>query len=209
MLSSCLLKSAGLLNIGLALAGCSLFEQSGQTTVEGVVVDDVTGQPIALADVAVLANKRSSSSSAFSQVGDWHPTDAQGRFSFAFEANGDTDYVLRADAPRGSTQYLSAPKIKAGRKNKDVRVPLTSISWLQVHLRDVPPRADALNIRLWGFIDPVTILLPQDTIFYRPVSAGNNVVVWSLNGSPTVSNAETRIPYTVAGVDTARIEIRY
>ncbi|MBW3128211.1 carboxypeptidase-like regulatory domain-containing protein [Hymenobacter profundi] len=204
------MKSAGLLSIGLALAGCSLFEQGGQTTVEGVVVDDVTGQPIGLADVAVLANKHSSSSSAFSQVGDWHPTDAQGRFSFAFEANGETDYVLRADAPRGSTQYLSAPKIKAGRKNKDVRVPLTSIAWMQVHLRDVPPRADALNITVGGFLTSVTIRPPLDTIFYRPVPSGSkNVVVWSLNGSPTVSNAETRIPYTVAGADTARIEIRY
>ncbi|RSK37237.1 hypothetical protein [Hymenobacter metallilatus] len=192
------------------ISGCSLFEESGQTTVEGTVIDSATGQAVGPAQVAVFASRQSSFYSNFTQVGDWRDTDGQGHFSFSFDAQSNRDYIVRASSNRGETDYVSAPKLKGGRKNKNVRVPVVAPAWVAVQLQDAPPRSDAVNIYVWGFAQTVTIRPPLDTVLYRPVPAGDlNVVVWQLNGSRTVPNTETRIPYNVAGMDTFRIAIRY
>ncbi|MET4105021.1 hypothetical protein [Hymenobacter sp. UYP22] len=203
---------SGLLGFSLLISSCSLFGTGGHTTAEGVVVDSVTGEPIGQAQVCLFSNKRSSSSSAFNKVGDCHDTDAQGKYSFSFEADEDLEYILRADSKSGYTDFVTAPKLKGGRKNKDIRVPINALAWVAVHLLDVPPRATALNVTVWGFYEPVMIRPPLDTVFYREVPVGDsNIVTWQLNGSVTVPNLNTehRIPFTVKGLDTARIEIRY
>ncbi|UPL47979.1 hypothetical protein [Hymenobacter sublimis] len=200
---------SGLLALGLLSSSCSFFEH-GQTTLAGSVVDSVTGQGVGQAQVAVFANPRGGFYSTFTQVGNWRDTDAQGRFAFAFEAESGTDYVIRASSRRGETPYLSAPFVKAGRRNKSLRVPVLAHAWVAIHLRDEGVRSDAVNINVWGFAQSITIRPPLDTLLYWPVPAGDkNVVGWQLNGSRTVSDTQTRIPFTVAGMDTARFDIRY
>lgn len=199
-----------LLAASFGLAGCSLFDQGGHTTVEGTVVDAATRQPVGPADVRLFTRSRTGSSAALSATGDWRPTNADGTFSFSFEADNDLEYVLRASSRRGDSDYITAPTLKGGHKNKNVQVPVNAPAWVRIHLSDVPPRIDAINIYVWGFRESLTIHPPQDTVIYRIVAPSiQQVVVWQLNGSRTVAPTEHRIPYIVVGMDTARIDIRY
>ena len=194
------------------LTGCSLFDYEGQTVVEGQVVDSRTGQAVGPAQVQVMHNKRGGFSSAYSSTGEWLDTDAQGHFAFSFDADDEQNYILMARSTRGNSQYIGAPELKGGRKNKDVQVKVDSPAWLRVHLRDVPPRTDAINIGVGGFFDSVTLRPEdaQDTAFVRQVLPDfPNVVVWQLGGGRTADQSEHRISYTVAPLDTAVIEVRY
>ncbi|WP_188557661.1 hypothetical protein [Hymenobacter glacieicola] len=194
----------------LSCASCSLFDESGKTTVAGQVVDSSTGQAVANAQVRLFANQRSSSSASYSPEGNWRSTDGQGKFSFSFDADADLSYILRASSSRGDTEFQSAPQVTGGRKNKDLRVPVEAVAWVRIHLLDVPPRTDAVNVKVSGFQGSITLHPPLDTVIYRMIKAGpNQVVVWELNGSRVVPATEHRIPYSVAGLDTMRVDIRY
>lgn len=196
----------------MGLTGCSLFDYEGPTVVEGQVVDSRTGQAVGPAQVQLMQNKRGGFSSAYSVAGDWLDTDAQGRFDFRFDADDARNYILMARSARGNSQYIGAPELKGGRKNKDVRVRVDAPAWVRVHLLDVPPRTDALAVRVGGFIGNVTLPteVAQDTAFVRPVTPDfPNVVVWRLDGGRTADQSEHRMSYTVAPLDTFVVEVRY
>lgn len=210
MIPSRLFTIISVCGVGLGLAGCSLFGEGGRTTAEGTVVDSNSGNPIGPAQVSLFTSKRGSASAVLTQAGNWRDTDAQGRFSFSFDADANLDYVVRATSRRGETDYLTAPRLKGGRKNKDVRVPIFSPAWVSVHLVDVPPRTDALSISVGGFPESFTISTPLDTTIVRFIEPGENLwVLWQLNGGQMSSNDERRSYFSVAGMDTARVELRY
>ncbi|MDU0370140.1 hypothetical protein ACFPAF_07040 [Hymenobacter endophyticus] len=196
--------------ITLACSGCSLFDEGGKTIVEGQVVDSATGQAVPNAQVRLFTNRRSGASAAYSPAGDWRSTDGQGKFSFSFEADASNAYILRASSSRGDTEFQSAPSITGGRKNKNLRVSVAAIGWVRIHLLDVPPRTDAVNVSVWGFQEAFTLHPPIDTVVYRALKAGpNQIVLWQLNGSRTEPAIEHRVSYTLAGLDTMHVDIRY
>lgn len=204
-----MLNRTYLLLLLLLLSSCSLFDESGHTTVQGQVVDSITGQAVGPAQVCLFTNRRSSSSSAYGRQGDWRDTDANGSFSFSFEADGDLDYILMASSAHGASGFLSSPPVKGGRKNKSLRVPVEAPAWVRLHLQDVPPRTEALTISVGGFHESFSIVTPMDTVIYRViVPMESNSVIWALNGLETPPNIN-RIIFSVAGMDTARIEISY
>lgn len=193
----------------LLVTSCSLFSEEGRTVIEGQVVDSHTEQAVGPAEVRLHAS--SGSSSAYSPVDEWRATDAQGHFSFSFDADGDQRYILMASSPRGASAYATSPTIKGGRKNKGVRVPVQAPAWVRLHLRDLPPRSDAANISVGGALDKsFTIAPPLDTVLVQlswPYTA--NTIVWQLRGGRTNDNDEHRIPFTVAGMDTVTVDITY
>ena len=192
----------------LLVTSCSLFSEEGRTVIEGQVVDSHTEQAVGPAEVRLHAS--SGSSSAYSPVDEWRATDAQGHFSFSFDADGDQRYILMASSPRGASAYATSPTIKGGRKNKGVRVPVQAPAWVRLHLRDLPPRSDAANVAVWGNIQPsIRIRPPLDSVFvfFTPSNSPGGIV-WQLNGS-TTDNSEHRIPFTVAGMDTVTVDITY
>lgn len=196
--------------VTLGCSSCSLFDEGGKTTVEGQVVDSTTGQAVASAQVRLFANRRGGSAASYNPVDDWRSTDNQGKFSFSFEADANNAYILRASSSRGDTEFQSAPRVNGGKKNKDLRVPVAAVGWVSIHLLDVPPRTDAVNVAVWGFQEAFTLHPPLDTVIYRMIEADpNQTVVWQLNGSRVVPATEHWIPYAVAGLDTTRVEIRY
>lgn len=199
-----------LMAAAVGCASCSLFDEGGRTTVEGQVVDSATGQAVANAQVRLFANRRSGSSASYNPVDDWRSTDNQGKFSFAFESDADNAYILRASSSRGDTEFQNAPRVTGGKKNKGLRVPVAAVAWVRMHLLDVPPRTDAVNVAVWGFQEAFTLHPPLDTVIYRMIEADpNQTVVWQLNGSRVVPATEHRIPYAVAGLDTMRVDMRY
>ncbi|RPD43891.1 carboxypeptidase regulatory-like domain-containing protein [Hymenobacter sediminis] len=194
----------------IGCTSCSLFEESGKTTVEGQVVDSATGQAVANAQVCLFANHRGGSSASYNPAGDWRPTDGEGKFSFSFEAEENNAYILRASSSRGDTEFQSAPRINGGRKNKGVQVPVAAMAWVRIHLLDVPPRTDAVNVAVWGFQDSFTLQPPLDTVIYRLVKASpNQLVLWQINGSRTEPATPHQVSSGVAGLDTMRVDIRY
>ncbi|WP_149867321.1 hypothetical protein [Solirubrum puertoriconensis] len=183
--------------------------QEGQTSAEGVVVDSVTGQAVGPAQVRLYTRAKRGTSAVLTAADRWRDTDAHGRFAFSFEAKSEYEYVVRATSPRGESNYLTPPQLKGGRKNKGLRVPVDAPAWVRIHLRDEPPRTDAVNIVVGGFQQSFIIRPPKDTVIFRFVPPGDNVVGWQLNGGRTTPAEEHRIRYTVAGMDTARVQIRY
>ncbi len=198
---------SGLLFLCL-LAGCENTDPTtGTTQVTGQVVQRQSRQPVGGGTVQV---QLASSAGGYRPVGDPQPCDAQGRFSFDFDAQSKSGYLLKAEAPPGYlTDWAEAPELTAGRQNKDVLVPVLAPAWVRLVLVDESPR-NKISIYLSGYEGNGDRLnYPNGPTLIRPAIAGlTNKIVWSITNERG-SNAQYEQDIKLAALDTVTVRIPF
>ena len=152
------------------LAGCTSTDPTmGTTQVAGQVVQRQSRKPVGNGIVQVYL---SSSAGGYRPVGASQACDAQGRFSFNFDAQKTGGYLLLAQAPPGyRTDWADAPELTAGRRNAGLVVPVLAPAWVRLVLVDEPPKSRA-SIHIQGYEGSgQTLVYPRDTILIRPLLA--------------------------------------
>ena len=187
-------------------AGCNDDPTTGPTQVEGVVVQRQSRKPVGNGTVQVwLAGK----GGGYGPVGGPQPCDAQGRFSFAFDATSEAGYVLKAQAPPGYlTDWADAPALTAGRKNTGLTVPVLAPAWVRLILVDEPPKTNAM-VYLSGYDGPGDVLnRPRDTTLIRPVLAAfQRKIIWGINETGVIKQYSQDVKLTA--LDTVTVRIRF
>jgi hypothetical protein len=155
------------LSLGL-LAGCQQ-PTDGPTLVEGQVIEHTGRQPVGGATVQVW---QAGKAGGYTPVGQGQATDAQGRFRFRFEADSKTGYLVLATAPPGYlTDWGLAPSLTAGRRNKDLLVPMYAPAWVKLVLVDEPPKS-RVAMTITGYSGGgESLRYPRDTVLIRPIMA--------------------------------------
>ena len=164
--------------IGPLLSGCTNTDPTtGSTLVEGQVVEMQSLQPVAGAGVQVYQAGRGG---GYATVGIPYTADAQGRFSFHFEATSPSSYLVRASAPPSyTTDWGLAPSLTAGRKNTGLVIPMYAPAWVRLQLVDEPPKS-RVSMFISGYEGSGDRLnYPHDTTLIRPSLAGfPKKIIW-------------------------------
>ncbi len=164
------------------LASCNPDNPTtGTTQVSGQVVERQSWRPVGNGTVQVQLR---SSAGGYRPVGDPQACDAQGRFSFAFDATSKFGYLLLAQAPPGySTDWAEAPELTAGRKNNNIVVPMFAPAWVRLVLVDEPPKRTVSSIFISGYPGSGDRLdYPRDTTLIRRVSADfAREIIWGIS----------------------------
>lgn len=190
----------------LALLGaCSSNDPTtGTTKVKGQVVESQSRKPVGNGTVQVwLAGK----GGGYGAVGQAYACNAQGRFSFDFDAESKNGYLLKAEAPPGYiTDWAVAPELTAGRNNKDVIVPVLAPAWVRFTLVDEPPKSQVI-IHIQGYEGSgETLRYPQDTILIRPLLADFKTgLLWSVNDNGSEKASNTYVQPSALDTVTVRI----
>ena len=163
------------------LASCTNRDPTtGTTTVMGQVVESQSRKPVGNGTVQVWLTGKGG---GYGMVGSAYPCDAQGKFTFAFEAQRTSGYLLKAQAPPGYiTDWLQAPSLTAGRQNTPVVVPVLAPAWLRLALVDEPPKS-RVTIEISEYSGSgETLSYPRDTVLIRPILANFKTgLLWSIN----------------------------
>lgn len=198
------------------LSACQ--KPDGPTLVEGQVIEKITNKPVPYARIEVYGQRGSGLHTGYSPTIEPHLTDANGRFSFRFDAAPGTAYLLKAFSDAGhASKWGEEPNVEEGRKNKDLVIPVAAPAWLKIRVEQKPgPVPDGIHI--WGpwydegYISTID-LRPKDygTVSYHvvdstlPSTAG---VHWDVNygGTHTVYHHPG---FTLQPFDTTEIVVRY
>jgi len=201
-----------LLTLLLILCSFSLLTScqdptTGITQVEGKVINNYNGQGVTGSSVQVY---HASSGGGYVQVGTSYPTDAQGQFSFQFDADSKSGYLVKATAPPGySTDWAVAPSLTAGRKNTGLVIPMMAPAWVRLQIVDAPPK-NRVSMHISGYEGPGDRLnYPRDTTLIRPMVAGYATkIIWVIEdekGYPTQYSKDVKL----APLDTSTIPITF
>ena len=179
---------------------------TGTTLVAGQVVERQSRKPVGNGTVQVwLAGK----GGGYGEVGDPQPCDAQGRFSFNFDAESKNGYLLKAQASPGYiTDWAEAPELTAGRSNKDVVVSVLAPAWVRLVLVDEPPKSRVV-IHVQGYEGSgETLRYPRDTVLVRPLLAGFKAnIYWFINDQGHDSSFNQS--FEIAALDTVTVRIPF
>ena len=190
------------------LSNCkSTDPTTGTTLVAGRVVESQTEKPVGGATVQVY---HASSGGGYVSTGAAHAADAQGRFSFAFDADSKTGYLVRATAPPGySTDWAAAPYLTAGRSNEGLVVPMLAPAWVRLQLVDEPPKSRVL-IYISGYSGPGDRLnYPRDTTLIRPCQAGfPTKIIWVITNEQGTDKQYFQ-DVKLAALDTVTVRIAF
>jgi hypothetical protein len=208
------------LTIGLALlagglAGCSNTDgTTGLTQVSGQVLTYVGRQPVPGATVEVV----DAHGGANSPIGVETTADAEGRFSFTFEAKKESGYVLLAYTPLGHFTYnSSAPQLTSGRRNADMVVPVAAPAWVRIHVVDETPVNKSIII-MQGYIDggkpggqSDELRFPRDTVLVRRLTAEEPTsgVAWWIYDQITGAETHDTKKLFIAPLDTVDLRIAF
>ncbi|KAA9331832.1 peptidase associated/transthyretin-like domain-containing protein [Adhaeribacter soli] len=183
--------------------------RSGPTVVEGQVVERISGKPVPDAFVQ-LYQPGKTFSSGYSKAGDPYRTDGNGNFSFSYDAETESSYLLMGHSNKGHyTDWQEAPNLSNGRKNKDVKVKVNAPAWVRIKLIDELPKSKVW-LAIAGYAGPVDNLsFPKDTIFYRFTTADfARRVTWEITDTLAIKTLRYQ-DYYVAGMDTVTVEIKF
>ena len=189
-----------------ALTRCGQDPTTGTTRVAGQVVERQGHRPVGNGTVQVWL---AGNGGGYGPVGAPQPCDAQGRFSFAFDATNDTGYLLKAKAPPGYlTDWADAPELTAGRKNTGLTVSVLAPAWVRFVLVDELPKS-RINIHIQGYNSSgETLQYPRDTILTRPLLANFRTgLLWVINDQG-VEKAST-VFVQPAPLDTVTVRIPF
>lgn len=189
----------------LGLASCQKPTE-GITLVEGRVVGYTSRQPVGGATVQVWQSRRGG---GYGAIGSGELTDAQGRFSFRFDADSEGGFIVKATAPPGYiTDWGMAPRLTAGRRNKDLVVPMYAPAWVRLVLVDEPPKSLA-RVDVQGYNGQDRWPYPaRDTIVIRPVlsDVDNAVTWWIYEGG---QERKVTYPFQAGPLDTVTVRIPF
>ncbi len=104
---------------------------------EGQLVDATTGQPVPYGQVTLHARSVGSSSGGYGTLEE-HTADADGNFSFKFDASSGIDY--KVDGYKINYYYGAhedGETIKGGRRIKNLSVKLKPMAFVRYHIQDV------------------------------------------------------------------------
>lgn len=152
----------------------------GTTVVKGQVVQYLTQKGVPNATVQVF---HATTAGGYAPVGTPYPADQQGHFSFNFEADNKSGYLLKAAAPPGYvTDWALAPTLTAGRQNENLLVPTYAPAWVRLELVDEYPKSRVV-IQSNGYEGSGdTFYYPRDTVVIRPLLAGfRSGILWVIN----------------------------
>ncbi len=145
----------------------SCSKDYGTTTVEGKVVDATTGEPVPYATVSLGSRAKEVLSSGYGHK-ESYQADANGNYSFSFDAISDGSYGVDAgynDLYFSNDGYIP---IDGGRKNKNIEIKIKPGGWIRFHVKDEEPRGDVASFLVQSFISPSYVRIsnpPKDTTF--------------------------------------------
>lgn len=197
-----------LLAMSSLLGGCNTNDPTtGATLVEGQVVEIRGRQPVAGALVQVYQAGRGG---GYGAVGSPCPADAQGRFSFHFDATTKSGYLLKASAPPGYlTDWGLAPNLTAGRKNTGLLIPMYAPAWVRLQLVDEPPKSRVLMFIAGYEGSGDRLYYPRDTTLIRPLLAGfPGKIIWVITNQQGI---DTQFEQAInpAPLDTLTVRIPF
>ncbi|MDU0369331.1 hypothetical protein ACFPAF_02895 [Hymenobacter endophyticus] len=203
----------------LALSGLlsACQKQDGPTLVEGQVIEMKTNKPVPYATIEVYGQRGSGLHTGYNPSATPQQADANGRFSFQFEAAEGTSYLLKAFSKAGhASKWGQEPNVEEGRKNKNLVIPVAAPAWLKIRVEQRPgPVPDAINV--WGpWYDQGYIsnldLRPKDygTVSYHVVDSTlptTTTVNWEVNYGGQLTRYHQ--PFTLQPFDTTEVVVRY
>lgn len=193
----------------LALDSCkSQDPTTGTTTVSGQVVVYQTTKGVANAQVQVY---HASSSGGYVPVGQPYAADAQGRFTFSFEADYKTGYLVLATAPPGYlTDWALAPALTAGHGNENVLIPTYAPAFVRLQLVDEPPK-NRVTITITGYSGSgETLRYPHDTTLVRGILSNFNTGIgWWITDQNTGKEIHSSQFIQPSALDTVTVRIPF
>ena len=196
------------------LSSCE--KASGPTAVSGLVVDKDTGQPVPQAEVQVHAFSSGNGSSGGGYgpaLGGPYLADAQGQFSFSFEASKGKSYRLDAYGPLGHFSVDQGVEVDNGQANRNLRIPVQAPGWVRVRLVDETPTANQGQVIVGGFGNPVYssgLPLKEDEIFVRYIGAHiPSRISWIIKDYVQGTVVEGHQDLTIPSLYTITVTIRF
>ncbi|AHJ99145.1 hypothetical protein [Hymenobacter swuensis] len=199
------------------IVGACQKPEEGLTLVEGQVIEMMTNKPVPYAQIEVNGQGGSGLHSGYKPAAGLQQADANGRFSFQFDAAAGTSYVLKAYSEAGhGSHWGEEPNVEKGRKNRNLVIPVAAPAWLNIRVEQkVGPVPDQISV--WG---PWYDLGYISTIDLRPKDYGavSYHVVDSTLPSTTTVNWEVNFggkftryhqPFTLHPFDTTEVVVRY
>jgi hypothetical protein len=166
--------------IFFSLTGCrkqSGNGVSGPTTVEGQIVDAVTGKPIYPCWAFLMQEDKDFTAWGRKQINQMQ-VDVEGRFSFSFDANEENYYTVCGGE---SKYYFTAGSlcetIKKGGNSSNVKVKLNPKSYVKFSVINQGTK-DYADIYLNGNYKLELMNLNKDTVVYDEVPSRQNEIVW-------------------------------
>ncbi len=137
-------KIAYLLFICICLTSCKSCKNDTKTTVSGLVVDVVTGNPIANAKIFLGKLESGTYGISASTVAET-TSDVSGRYSFEFDAIKGEDYSIIAKADKYfETESVSDNQLQEGQKNEDFNISLKPKAVIKIHVKKTDTSYDSL-----------------------------------------------------------------
>ncbi|WP_457084446.1 hypothetical protein [Hymenobacter sp. HD11105] len=192
--------------LGIVVSGCE--KESGPTKVSGQVVEFYTGKPVPYGQVQLgvstptgQINIMGMGSGGPNATGDPQLADAQGRFTFTFQAKRNSNYSLlgRLDPYYYGNIYVP---IDGGQANNDVRVRVRAFAWVRyviVNELPKPPKSvHTLYITGHGSGLGISLYQPRDTVIIERVTGGTDTrttwIVTDWQGKSTRYDKTTLVP---------------
>ena len=157
----------------LAQFSCKKNRWEGPTLVYGQVLNGVTWQAVPDAEVFLVSRDRGCMSALCYKTLDYTRADAEGNFSFHFDAEDGRTYELRARAGDNFLESASWPYFTGGGKQRK-DVVLEPYGTIGLELINEPPK-DTISIYIWGDFLGQEVKLPHfssDTLLYIKGWAG-------------------------------------
>ena len=139
-------KLAWLLLISISLTSCKSCKKNTKTTVSGLIVDSVTGNPIANAKV-FLGQLESGTYGITAATVDETTSDDYGRYNFDFDAIKNKDYAIIAKAEHYfETESVSDYQLEEGKKNESFNIQLKPKAVIKIHVKKIDMSYDYLSL---------------------------------------------------------------
>jgi Carboxypeptidase regulatory-like domain len=122
----------------VAFTDCKKQETSGPSSVSGQVVDQTTGKGVPYAVIALLSQNSSIIGAWGQQQSSSGTTDANGKFSFAFNYASGNSYTVAAQAPNYFNDGDAFATLSAG-QNNNVKIEMQPEGFVRFYLVNSHP----------------------------------------------------------------------
>ncbi|MBK6732042.1 MAG: hypothetical protein IPG60_14155 [Bacteroidetes bacterium] len=190
--------------ISLLIISCE--KESGPTEINGSVKDKTTNAGIENADVGLFESDGENSWGLGGVLIDEIYSDADGNFTFDFEARkGYSYYVYAIKDQYWNIDGDNITFVDNTGGETDVTVFLQPEGWLSIHFKNIPPTSIYDNFDINGYVTDGFNGEDVDTIvLYKVYGNINNILYWALYGEMTSTDT-----LYCSAFDTTYFEIFY